>query len=87
MNVLAYADDIVLIVGIENIARNLGLHKNEGKTKCKRVEWKKSSKQNKKGQLTIKNYIYGRVEIFKYLGVIFNEDNNQQTDLQKNKQS
>jgi len=44
LNVLAYAEGIVLIVGIENIARNLGLHKNKRKTKYKRVEWKKSSK-------------------------------------------
>ena len=49
------------------------------------MERKNSSKQNKTGQLTIKNYIFDGVEIFKYLGVILNEDNNQQTDLQKKK--
>jgi len=59
LNVLAYADDIVLIgkneiqirqlfVEIENIARKLGLHINEGKTKYMTVEWKNSAKQNKK---------------------------------------
>ena len=78
-NILAYANDIVLIVKnetvirqlfveIENIARKLGLHINAGKTKYKIVEWKNSSKQYKIGHLTIKNYIFERVEIFKYLG-------------------
>ena len=57
MNVLAYTDEIVLIVKneieikqffveIENIARKLGLHINEGKTKCMLVERKYSSEQN-----------------------------------------
>ena len=68
LNVLAYADDIVLIgkneieirqlfVETENIARKLGLHINQGKTQYMIVEWKNSSKQNKIGQLTITNYI------------------------------
>jgi len=39
-------------------------------------EWKNSSKQNKIGQLTIKNYTFERVENFKYLGVLLIEDNN-----------
>jgi len=67
---------------MENIARNLVLHINEGKTKCMMVERKYSSEQNKIGQLTIKNYIFDRVKIFKYLGVIVNKDNNHQIDLQ-----
>jgi hypothetical protein len=33
------------------------------------VEWKESSKQNKIGQLTVKNYTFERVENFKYLVV------------------
>jgi hypothetical protein len=53
LNVLAYADDMVLIVKneteiqqlfkeIENISRKLGLHINQGKkTKYMIVEWKK----------------------------------------------
>jgi len=52
LNVLAYADDIVLIgkneiqikqlsVEIENIATKLGLQINQGKTKYVIVEWKK----------------------------------------------
>ena len=52
LNVLAHADDIVLIgkneieirqlfVEIENIARKLGLHINQGKTKYMIVERKK----------------------------------------------
>ena len=48
-----------------------------------RVEQKNSSKQNKRGQLTIKNYTFERVENFKYLGVIINEDNKHQIDLQE----
>ena len=68
---------------MENIVRKLGLHINVGKTKYMIVEWKNSSKQNKIGQLTIKHYTFEKVENFKYLGVIFNEDNNRQIDLQE----
>jgi len=56
LNVLSYADDIVLIgkneteirqllVEIENIARKLGLHINQRKTKYMIVEWKNSLKK------------------------------------------
>ena len=52
LNILAYANDIVLLgkneieigqrfVEMENIARKLGLHINQGKTKYMIVEWKK----------------------------------------------
>ena len=93
LNVLAYEDDIVLIgkneieirkffVDIENIARKLELYINQGKTKYMIVEQKNRLKQNKTGHLTIKNYTYERVENFKYLGVILNENNNHQIDLQ-----
>jgi hypothetical protein len=93
INVLAYADDIALIgkhereirqlfVEIENIARKSGLQINQRKTKYMIVEWKNSSKQNKIGQLTIKNYTLS-AENFKYLSVILNADNNHQTDLQQ----
>jgi len=44
------------------------------------VEQKNSSKQNKAGQLTIRNYRVERVENFKHLGVILNEDNHQQKE-------
>jgi hypothetical protein len=47
------------------------------------VERKNSLKKNKIGNLKIKNYKFERVENFKYLGVIFNEDNNNQIDLQE----
>ena len=58
LNVLAYADDIVLIgkneieirqlfAEIENIARKLGLHKKPRKNKYTIVERKNSSKRNK----------------------------------------
>jgi hypothetical protein len=42
-----------------------------------------STKQNKIGHLKIKNYKFDRVENLKYLGVILNEDNNHQIDLQE----
>jgi hypothetical protein len=47
------------------------------------VERKNSSKQNKGGQLRIKNYTFERVENFIYLRVILNEDNNHQIHLQE----
>ena len=47
------------------------------------VERKNSSKQNKLGQFTIKNYKFERVGNFKYLGVILNEDNKHHIDLQE----
>jgi hypothetical protein len=40
----------------------LGLHINQGKTKYMIEEWKNNSKQNKTGQLTIKNYTSERTE-------------------------
>jgi len=94
LNILAYADDIVLIgkneveirqlfVEIEDIARKLGLHINQGKTKYMIVEQKNSSKQNKIGHLTIKKYTFERAENFKYLGVVLIEDNKHQIDLQE----
>ena len=96
LNALAYADDIVLIgkgeteirhpfvlVEIENIARKSGLQINHGKTKYVVVEQKNRSKQNKIGQLTIKDYTLERVENFEYLNVILNEDNNHQISLQE----
>jgi len=46
------------------------------------VERKKSLKKNKIGHFKIKNYKFERVENFKYLGVILNEDSNNQIDLQ-----
>jgi len=65
LNVLAYADDIVLIgksemylrqlfVEVENVARNLGLHINQGKNKIYNSIKQKEFKQNKIGQLTLK---------------------------------
>jgi len=47
------------------------------------VERKNSLKKNKIGYLKIKNYKFKRVENFKYLGVILNEDNNNQIDVQE----
>jgi len=56
---------------------------NQEETKCVIVGRKNSLKQNKIGHLEIKNYKFERVENFKYLGVILNEDNNNQIDLQE----
>jgi len=94
MNVLAYADDIALIgknereirklfVELENIARKCELQINQEKTKYMIVESKNSLNKYKIGHLKIKNYKFERVESFKYLGVILNEDNNNQIDLQE----
>jgi len=93
VNILAYADDIALIgkneieiiklfVEIENIVRKFGLQINQEKTKYVIVERKNNLKKNKIGHLKIKNYKFERVENFKYLGVILNEDNYNQIDLQ-----
>jgi hypothetical protein len=51
------------------------------------VERKNSLKKNKIGHLKIKNYKFERVENFKYLGVILNEDNNNQIGLQERKKT
>jgi len=47
------------------------------------VERKNSLKKNKIGHLKIKNYKFERLENFKHLGVILNEDNINQIDLQE----
>ena len=46
------------------------------------VERKNSLKKNKIVHLKIKNYKFQRMENFKYLGVIINEGNSNQMDLQ-----
>jgi hypothetical protein len=68
---------------MENIAREFGLQINQKKTKYTIVERKNSLQKNKIGHLKIKNYKFERVASFKYLGVILNEDNNNQIDLQE----
>jgi len=45
------------------------------------VERKDNLKKNRIGHLKIKNYKFERVENFKYLGLILNEDNNNQIVL------
>ena len=83
MNVLACADGIALIgkneieirklfVVMKYNARIFGLQII--------VERKNSLKKNKIGYLKIKNY---KFESGEYLGVILNEDNNNQIDLQE----
>ena len=42
-----------------------------------------SSQRNKTRQSAIENYTFEGVENFKYLGVILNEGNNHQIDLQE----
>ena len=46
-------------------------------------ERKNSLKKTTIGHQKIKNYKFERAENFKYLGVILNEDNNSQIDLQE----
>jgi hypothetical protein len=47
------------------------------------VERKTRLQKNKVRHLKIKNYRFERVENFKYLGIVLNEDNNNQIDLQE----
>ena len=47
------------------------------------VEWKNSLKQNRIGHLKVKKYKFEKVKHLKYLGVMLDEDNSHQTDLQK----
>jgi len=72
---------------MKNIATNFGVWINQGKTKYmiqfKQFKQWNNLKKNKIGHLKIKNYKAERAESFKYLGVILNEDNNNQIDLQK----
>jgi hypothetical protein len=44
---------------------------------------KNSLNKNKIGHLKMKNYKFERVENFKYLGVMLNEDNNNQIGYKK----
>ena len=94
INALVYADDIALIgkneieirklfAEMENIARKFDLQINQEKTKHMIVERESSLKKNKIGHLKIKNYKFERVEHFKYLGVILNEDNNTKQTCKK----
>ena len=66
---------------MENIAIKFELQINQEKTKYMIVERKNSLKKNKIGHLKIKNYKFERVENFKYLGIILNDDNNNKIDL------
>ena len=68
---------------MENIARNFGLQVNQEKTKYMIVERKNYLKKNKIGHLKIKIFKFEGEENFKYLGVILNEDNNNQFALQE----
>ena len=78
LNVLAYADGIVLtgknyteknffFVEMNSNARKFGLQTNQEKTKYMTVERKNSLKENKIGHLKIKNDKFEREENFKYL--------------------
>jgi hypothetical protein len=95
LNILAYADDIALIgkkeieirklfIEMENISRNFGLRINQENTKYMIVERKNNLQKNKIGHLNINNYKFERVENFNYLGVILNEENNNQIDFSRN---
>ena len=61
---------------MENIARKFRLQINQEKKKYMTVKKEINLKQNKIGQLKIKNYKFERCENFKYIRVILNEDNN-----------
>ena len=84
-NKLSFSDAVFMISFscMENIARKFGLQINQEKTKYIIDERKNSLRKNKIGHLKIKNYKFDRLENFRYLGVILNEDNNNQLDLQE----
>jgi len=48
---------------IENIARKLELHINQGNKKYMKVKWKNRSKKNKTGQLKIKSTHWKELKI------------------------
>jgi len=66
---------------MENTARKFKLQINQNKIYD--IGRKNSLKQIKLGHLKIKNYKFESDENFKYLGVVLNEDNNNQIDLQE----
>jgi hypothetical protein len=68
---------------MENTARKLGLKINQEKTKYMIAGRKNNLKQYKIEDLKINNYKFERVTNFKYLGIILNEGNNHQVDLQE----
>ena len=70
---------------MENEARKFGLQINQERTKYLILERKNSLQENKIRHLKIKIYKFERVASFKHLGVILNEDNNNQIDLQERK--
>jgi hypothetical protein len=75
LNILVYADDIVLIgkneieIEMENAVKKLGLRINQEKTNYMILERKNILERNKIGHLKIKNYKFETAENFKYLGV------------------
>jgi len=94
LNVLVYADDNALIgkngIEIRKLFFRNGKHCQKVRTTDKPQKDKiydtgkeKGLKVNKIGHLKIKNYKFERVENFKYSGVILNEENNNQIDLQE----
>jgi hypothetical protein len=70
-----------LFVEMVNIARKFGLQINQEKTKI--YDSGKEKQFKKIRHFKVKNYKFGRAENFKYLGVILNEDNNKQIDLEE----
>ena len=72
-----------LLVEMQNVARKFGLGINQEKAKYMIVERKSNWNKNKIRHFKIKKYKFERVENFKYLGVLLNEDNNNQIDLQE----
>jgi hypothetical protein len=66
---------------MENVARKLWLQINQGKTKYMIVE-RKNTLTQLNSTFENKSYKFKRVENFKYVGGILNEDNNHQTHLQ-----
>ena len=84
INIMAYADDIILIgeseleireliIELEENAREIGLKINQDKTKYVILRKAKIT-GDKKREIKINKYTFEKVDNFKYLGVITNEN-------------
>lgn len=89
--VLAYADDIVLIgrteieirklfIELEETALKLGLRINDQKTQYMIIKRNIDVNENR-SPLIIDKYTFERVELFKFLGVMINEQNQREVEI------
>ena len=93
INIMAYVDDIILIgeseleirqliIELEENARKIGLKINQEKTKYMILGTAKIT-GDKRGEIKVSKYTFEKVENFKYLGVIINENNKKEFEIQE----